>query len=114
MRSGTTGAAAGAAVVVVDSGAGLDGTGTDPAVARSVADEIAAAGGRAVAGDQDVSTADDGDDLAALPAALPARLDAVVNNAGIAISGPVECVPLEELRRQLEVNLVGQVDSGNP
>jgi NAD(P)-dependent dehydrogenase (short-subunit alcohol dehydrogenase family) len=47
--------------------------------------------------------------LAALPAALPARLDAIVNNAGVVVGGPIEGVPLEELRRQLEVNVVGQV-----
>ena len=38
-----------------------------------------------------------------------ASLDAVVNNAGISVSGPVEGLPLDDLRRQLEVNLVGQV-----
>ena len=32
-----------------------------------------------------------------------------MNNAGVAVSGPLEFVPIEELRRQLEVNLVGQV-----
>ena len=47
--------------------------------------------------------------LAALPGALPDRLDAVVNNAGIVVSGPVEAIPLDEMRRQLEVNVVGQV-----
>jgi NAD(P)-dependent dehydrogenase (short-subunit alcohol dehydrogenase family) len=36
-------------------------------------------------------------------------LDALVNNAGIAVSMPVEFLPLEELRHQLEVNVVGQV-----
>ena len=36
-------------------------------------------------------------------------LAGLVNNAGIAVSGPVEFVPVEELRRQLDVNLVGQV-----
>src|SRR4051812_25228852 len=51
----------------------------------------------------------DADQVAALEAALPARLDAVVNNAGIVVGGPVEAVPLDDLRRQLEVNLVGQV-----
>jgi NAD(P)-dependent dehydrogenase (short-subunit alcohol dehydrogenase family) len=38
-----------------------------------------------------------------------AELDALVNNAGIAISMPLEFIPLDELRRQLEVNVVGQV-----
>ncbi len=37
------------------------------------------------------------------------QLDGLVNNAGIAISAPVEFLPLEELRRILEVNTVGQV-----
>ncbi len=43
-----------------------------------------------------------------LDAILPASLDAVVNNAGVFVGGPVEAVPLSELRRQLEVNVVGQ------
>jgi NAD(P)-dependent dehydrogenase (short-subunit alcohol dehydrogenase family) len=33
----------------------------------------------------------------------------LVNNAGVAIAAPLELVPLDELRRQLEVNVVGQV-----
>jgi NAD(P)-dependent dehydrogenase (short-subunit alcohol dehydrogenase family) len=36
-------------------------------------------------------------------------LAGLVNNAGVAISGPLEFIPIDELRRQLEVNLVGQV-----
>jgi NAD(P)-dependent dehydrogenase (short-subunit alcohol dehydrogenase family) len=51
----------------------------------------------------------DAEQVAALDDVLPARLDAVVNNAGIVVGGPVEGVPLDDLRRQLEVNLVGQV-----
>jgi len=38
-----------------------------------------------------------------------AGLTAVVNNAGIAVGGPVEYLQLDELRRQLEVNVIGQV-----
>ena len=37
-------------------------------------------------------------------------LDAVVNNAGIAIAAPIEFVPPAELRRQFEVNVFGLVD----
>lgn len=47
--------------------------------------------------------------IAVLAERLPARLDAVVNNAGIAVVGPVEAVPIEELRRQLEINVIGQI-----
>jgi NAD(P)-dependent dehydrogenase (short-subunit alcohol dehydrogenase family) len=36
-------------------------------------------------------------------------LDALVNNAGIAVGGVVEALDLDELRHQLEVNVVGQV-----
>jgi NAD(P)-dependent dehydrogenase (short-subunit alcohol dehydrogenase family) len=46
--------------------------------------------------------------LAALDGELPERLDAVVNNAGIVVDGPVEAVTLEDIRRQLEVNVVAQ------
>jgi NAD(P)-dependent dehydrogenase (short-subunit alcohol dehydrogenase family) len=37
------------------------------------------------------------------------ELAALVNNAGIAVNGPVETVAVEDWRRSLEVNLVGQV-----
>jgi NAD(P)-dependent dehydrogenase (short-subunit alcohol dehydrogenase family) len=36
-------------------------------------------------------------------------LGALVNNAGIAIAGPLEFLPIDELRRQLEVNVTGQI-----
>ncbi len=36
-----------------------------------------------------------------------AGLDALVNNAGIVIAGPLEILPLESFRQQLEVNLMG-------
>ncbi|MFN2451442.1 MAG: SDR family NAD(P)-dependent oxidoreductase, partial [Candidatus Dormibacteria bacterium] len=53
------------------------------------------------------------DDIAAaateVAAATGGALDGLVNNAGFALSAPLEFVPLHELRRQFEVNLVGQV-----
>ncbi|HWQ24196.1 MAG TPA: SDR family oxidoreductase, partial [Gaiellaceae bacterium] len=49
--------------------------------------------------------------VAAAAEAVGPRLDGLVANAGIAIAAPLELVPLEELRRQLEVNVVGQVAS---
>ena len=36
-------------------------------------------------------------------------LDGLVNNAGVAIPGPLETIPIEDFRRQLEVNLVAYV-----
>jgi NAD(P)-dependent dehydrogenase (short-subunit alcohol dehydrogenase family) len=46
--------------------------------------------------------------VSALDSSLPPQLDAIVNNAGIVVGGPVEAIPPAELRRQLEVNVVGQ------
>jgi NAD(P)-dependent dehydrogenase (short-subunit alcohol dehydrogenase family) len=37
------------------------------------------------------------------------RLAGLVNNAGIVVGGPIETLDLDGLRRQLEVNLTGQV-----
>jgi NAD(P)-dependent dehydrogenase (short-subunit alcohol dehydrogenase family) len=39
----------------------------------------------------------------------PLELDALVENAGIAIAAPLEFLPPAELTRQLDVNVVGQV-----
>lgn len=36
-------------------------------------------------------------------------LAGLVNNAGIAMAGPTEFLPIDALRRQLEVNVVGQI-----
>jgi len=36
-------------------------------------------------------------------------LDGLVNNAGVAIPGPLETLPLDDFRRQIDVNLTGQV-----
>lgn len=38
-----------------------------------------------------------------------AGLFGLVNNAGIAVAGPLEAVPIPDLRRQLEVNVIGQI-----
>jgi NAD(P)-dependent dehydrogenase (short-subunit alcohol dehydrogenase family) len=38
-----------------------------------------------------------------------AGLDGLVNNAGVAVPGPLETLPIEDFRRQIEVNLTSQV-----
>ncbi len=50
------------------------------------------------------------DQVAALDAVLPDRLDALVNNVGIAVGGPVETLTPADMHRQLDVNLVGPLD----
>jgi NAD(P)-dependent dehydrogenase (short-subunit alcohol dehydrogenase family) len=36
-------------------------------------------------------------------------LTGLVNNAGVAVASPLEFIPIAELRRQLEINVIGQV-----
>lgn len=36
-------------------------------------------------------------------------LSGLVNNAGIAVSGPLESLPISEIRRQFEINVIGQL-----
>lgn len=45
--------------------------------------------------------------LEALDGVLPERLDALVNNAGIAVAGPVETLSRADMHHQFDVNLIG-------
>jgi NAD(P)-dependent dehydrogenase (short-subunit alcohol dehydrogenase family) len=41
--------------------------------------------------------------------ASPAGLAGLVNNAGVGVGGPLELIPIDDFRRQIEVNLIGQI-----
>jgi len=75
-------AAQGAAVVVNDLGAELDGTGRSEGPAGEVVDLIRAAGGRAIANGEDVADWEGARRLVAAAREAFGRLDVVVNNAG--------------------------------
>jgi len=101
-------------------------TGASRGIGKTIATHLAARGWDVIAG---VRTDDDAErlraedsrltpvilditdekHLAALDRSLPDHLDGVVNNAGVAIGGPLETVPLDELRRQLNINVIGQI-----
>ena len=107
-------------------------TGTSTGIGAAAAKELAGRGFRVFAG---IRQAADGERLAAMsPEIVPLPLDVtdeaqiaaaaeavgrsvgacrwlagLVNNAGIVVAGPVEILPLDDLRRQLEVNVIGQV-----
>jgi NAD(P)-dependent dehydrogenase (short-subunit alcohol dehydrogenase family) len=55
----------------------------------------------------------DADQIAAAAARIEAeaggRLDGLVNNAGVAIPGPLETLAIDDFRRQIEVNLIAHV-----
>jgi NAD(P)-dependent dehydrogenase (short-subunit alcohol dehydrogenase family) len=100
-------------------------TGAARGIGKSIVSHLAAAGWDVIGGVRNAADADalsalprvtavtlditDDAQVAALPEALPGRLDAVVNNAGIAVSGPLEGLTPNEIRQQLNVNVVGQL-----
>jgi NAD(P)-dependent dehydrogenase (short-subunit alcohol dehydrogenase family) len=102
-------AAAGAAVVVNDSGVDTAGNHPDPIVADAVAAEIRAAGGRAVADHADVSDFAGGAAAVRRTVEQFGRIDVLVANAGIIGSARLEELGEEELRKHLAVHVVGTV-----
>jgi NAD(P)-dependent dehydrogenase (short-subunit alcohol dehydrogenase family) len=94
-------------------------TGASSGIGQACAVQLVSAGWRVLAGVRRAGDGPEGTEEVLLDvtdaeqiraaAGLVEELDGLVNNAGIAIAAPVEFVPPEELRHQLEVNLVGQV-----
>ena len=76
-------ARAGAKIVVNDLGSSLAGEGADTAPAQQVVEEIKAAGGKAVANDDNVADFAEAERLVQQAVDAFGRLDILVNNAGI-------------------------------
>ncbi len=88
----------GASVMVTD----VDGDG-----AHGVAREIADFGGKAQALQQDTTDESGWQEVIAATLMAFGKLDVLVNNAGIAISGSIETFSLDDWRRQCAVNIDG-------
>jgi NAD(P)-dependent dehydrogenase (short-subunit alcohol dehydrogenase family) len=91
-------AAAGAAVVVAD---------VQGRAATAVAEEVRAAGGRALAVTMDVGAADSVEAAVALAARQFSRIDILVNNAGINVRKGTEEMSREDWDRVMRVNIDG-------
>jgi NAD(P)-dependent dehydrogenase (short-subunit alcohol dehydrogenase family) len=94
----------GAQVVVNDLGPSDDGS--TPA-AQSVADEIVAAGGEAVANTESVATPEGGQAIVDTALNAFGRVDIVVNNAGILRDKTFHNLAPEDIRSVIDVHLLG-------
>src|SRR3974390_3141439 len=102
----------GASVVVNDLGGSMDGVGVDQAVARTVADEIGANGGAAIADGSDVSTTEGGAALVDAAVREFGRVDVLVYNAGmIRRAGSLPDADAENLAQRLAVHLGGSFNT---
>lgn len=88
-------------------GANVSLADVDEAGAREVAEEISGHGGEAFALRADVSRSDEVAAWVAASSERFGRIDAIVNNAGIAVGGTVDAMPEEDWDRVLAVNLKG-------
>jgi NAD(P)-dependent dehydrogenase (short-subunit alcohol dehydrogenase family) len=104
----------GARVVVNDVGIEIDGSGGDRSVAERVAAEIRDAGGSAVASTADIATPAGGADLVRQCVGEFGRIDMLVHNAGIVLGAPFADQPIEDVRRVIEVHLLGAYHVGQP
>jgi NAD(P)-dependent dehydrogenase (short-subunit alcohol dehydrogenase family) len=100
-------AAEGAKVVVNDLGGSRDGTGGDAGPAQQVVDEIAAAGGEAVANTDDISSWNGAATIVRQAVETFGGLDVLVNNAGILRDRMLFSMTEEEWDVVLKVHLKG-------
>jgi 3-oxoacyl-[acyl-carrier protein] reductase len=77
--------------------------------ADAVVEQIGWTGGKAIAVQGDVSKADQAKGLIEAAIKAFARLDVLVNNAGVYETSPVEAVTEEQYRRIFDVNVLGVV-----
>ncbi len=97
----------GAKVVVNDPGSARDGSGGDSAPAEEVVKEITAAGGRAVASFDSVSTVQGGENIVRTAVEAFGTVDILINNAGILADRSILKMAEREWDLIQEVNLRG-------
>ncbi len=101
----------GASVVVNDLGGSMDGTGADADVPATVAADIVAAGGAALADTNDVATTEGAQALIDGAIQRFGRLDILINNAGIIRWAGLPEADADNLARHLAVHVVGSFNT---
>ena len=104
-------AARGASVVVNDLGGSRQGVGADAQPAATVAEEIVAAGGVAIADGNDVATTAGAQALVDTAIGRFGRLDVLVNNAGIIKWAGLPEVDADDLARHFAVHVGGSFNT---
>lgn len=99
----------GVSVVVNDRGVANDGSGCDATPANEVAAEIRAAGGRAVASDDDIASWDGARAVVELAVESFGELDILVNNAGILRDTTIVSMTESDFDEVVRVHLKGHV-----
>jgi len=103
-------ASRGARVLVNDLGGDVAGVGRSSAAAESVAQEIRAAGGEAIASGASVTSFDEVAAMVAQAVNQWGAVDILVNNAGILRDKTFAKMALEDFRLVVEVHLMGAVN----
>ena len=104
-------AARGASVVVNDLGGSIKGNGADAEPSSTVAAEIVAAGGAAIADNNDVATVDGAQSLVDAAVARFGRLDILINNAGIIRWAGFPEADADNLAAHLAVHVFGSFNT---
>lgn len=97
----------GARIVVNDLGGSVDGTGGSDSAAQKVVDEIAAAGGEAVADHNSVATQEGGEAIVQTALDAFGTVDIVINNAGILRDKTFHNMTAELVEPVISVHLLG-------
>jgi len=101
----------GASVVINDLGGSMDGVGADAEPAATVAGEIVAAGGAAIADGSDVATVSGAQALVDAAVERFGRVDVVINNAGIIRWAGFPAADADNLARHLAVHVSGSFNT---
>jgi NAD(P)-dependent dehydrogenase (short-subunit alcohol dehydrogenase family) len=100
-------AARGARVVVNDIGGAVDGSGASAGPARTVVDEIVAAGGEAIANTDSVAERDGAAAIVATALDTWGKIDILINNAGVVRDRAFHNMPLNDFEHVVRVHLLG-------